>query len=121
MNMEGAPIPPQEAQEEKKEISFEHVLAELNKNGAEHPETLELVVAWTISREEAVDAGPQETRNQRSVLFNIDRAQLYVAIGDLDEAENCLYDAKDQAQQEGLEDFVVQIDEKLRLLNESSS
>ena len=68
-------------------IEKEKVLEMLKTNGFEHPETKELVIKWLEQRE-----AEAEKENTVSANFNlsIDRIDLYVATGNINEAFICL-------------------------------
>ena len=88
-------------------IMKEKVLEMLKENGFEHDETKRLVMEWTIQQEKAV------VTIKDSIIFNISRADLYIAIGDIDGAEECLRDALLQTEQEGEIELRMSILERL--------
>ena len=80
-------------------IEKETVLEMLRTNGFDHPETKELVLKQTEQREEEVEK--DENPNRASIVFTIERTELYLATGDKDGAFQNLEDALDQADHEG--------------------
>ena len=70
-------------------------------------ENKKLVLAWTEQEEKKVEA---EGSSEASVRFNMSRADLWVAIGDIDGALEALEDARQQAHQEYLDDLVSEIE-----------
>ncbi len=85
---------------------FRSVLEAVKLLGPNNFETRVLIVQWTLRREKAVEAYKvKEAMARESILFNTDRAELYVAAGDIDGAIDSLYDAIDQAANEGHEDL----------------
>jgi translation elongation factor EF-1beta len=109
MNME---IPPKNESSEK--IEKQKVLDMLRMNGFGHPETKELVVEWTKQKEAEVEQS--ENPNRESIIFNIERTDLYIAVGDKEGAIECLEDALTQADQENEVELQNQILEKLKSL-----
>jgi hypothetical protein len=82
----------------------------LKTRGIEDVEARELLVAWTEKQEQKVEsAGTREAQIQ----FEIDRAELYIESGFKDDGAQALEDALTIATQEGLEDLVKLIEEKL--------
>jgi hypothetical protein len=105
-------------QESSSEIRISEVLEALRTHGLAHEATRELVVRWTEQEERRIE---EEPRNKRlPVVFNIQRADLYLIIGDVEGAIECLKDALVQAQGEGFEDLYQQA-EMLLHTNERSN
>ena len=82
--MEKFPTP-----ENNEKIEKETVLEALRTKGPEDPETKEMVIKWTIQREAEVD---KENTNRASIIFNIERTDLYLAAGDVEGALEHLED-----------------------------
>lgn len=108
MNFDQPNIPTPENNQEK--IEKGKVLEMLRANGFEHPETREMVIKWTEQQEALVE---KENTSRAGILFNIDRADLYVAVGDTNGALECLEDARMQAHQENEEEIYNQIMKKM--------
>ena len=104
MNMNPEEIP--------NKIEKEVVLEMLKMNGFGHPETRELVTEWTKQKETEVEKN--ENPNRASILFNIERTDLYFVIGDTRGAVECLEDALLQAEKENEVELQEQILEKLK-------
>ncbi len=105
MNME---IPPNNIEK----IEKEKVLEMLRLNGFEDPKTKEMVIGWTKQREAEVEKS--ENPNHESIVFNIERTDLYLAARDKDGAIENLNDALQQAEQENEVELQNQILEKLK-------
>lgn len=73
------------------------VLELLRVNGYEHPETKEAVIRWTEQQEALVT---KENTSHARITFEIERADLYIAAGDIDGALDCLEDARVQVHYE---------------------
>jgi len=82
----------------------------LRANGLEHPETKNLMLKWTKQQEMLV---VKENVSRAIIIFNIERSDLYLAIGDKDEALDCLEDARLQAHQENETELYSQIMKKM--------
>lgn len=76
-------FPTQEGNKEK--IEKEKVLEMLRTRGLEDPETKEAMTKWTMQQEALAD---KENTNRASILFNIERTDLYLATGDTTGAPN---------------------------------
>lgn len=111
--MEGPP--------EEEKIKKEEVLEALRARGPEDPETQELVLRWTEQQEAAVE---REKTRRAQIVFELDRAELYVVAGDPAEALVTLLwakyrllknaDSKYMLSNEGAsEDLVVEIEKKI--------
>lgn len=85
------------SENKQERIEKEKVLEMLRANGFEHPETKDMVLAWTEQQETLVS---KENTASARISFEIERSDLYVAIGDMDGALECLEDARTQAHQE---------------------
>ena len=101
--MEG--LPNQERKIEKSEV-----IELLKTRGFEDPEVKEFVTQWTLQREALVN---QESTATASITLNMDRADLYVAIGDIEGALEALEDARLQAHQENETELYNQIMAKM--------
>jgi len=91
-------------------IEKEKVLEMLRANGLGHPETMEMVIAWTKQQEALVE---KEGTASARILFEIERSDLYLAVGDIEGALECLEDALTQAHQENEDEFYSQIIKKM--------
>lgn len=100
--MEG---PPKHEKVEKKRI-----LEMLRDRGPQDPETMEAVFQWTQQREALA---VQDGTSRGHILFEIERADLYIAAGDIDGALECLDDARFQAQQENEPELYGQIMQRM--------
>ena len=107
MNME---VPPKGENNQEK-IKKEKVLEMLRTNGLDHPETKKLVMKWTKQREVEVE---KENTSRATIVFNIERSDLYIAMWDKEGAIKCLKDVLTQAYQENEKGLQEQILEKLR-------
>ncbi|MEK7614736.1 MAG: hypothetical protein AAB428_03665, partial [Patescibacteria group bacterium] len=79
-------------------------------NGRISPETMRLVEAWTIQREVETERDPA---NASRAIFEGERAELYLAVGDRGEALECFRQALYIARQEKSEGVYKQIVEKV--------
>jgi len=104
--MENFPSP--ENSQEK--IEKEKVLEMLRANGFEHPETREMVIKWTEQQE---TLATKENTGRATIIFNIERSDLYLAVGDKEGALECLEDARTQAHQENETELYDQIMKKM--------
>ncbi|MDP3947360.1 MAG: hypothetical protein Q8Q41_01560 [bacterium] len=98
---------PENSQEK---IEKEKVLEMLRANGFEHLETRDLVIKWTEQQEALV---AKENTGRAAIVFNIERSDLYLAVGDKDGAIKCLEDARAQAHQENEGELYDQIMKKM--------
>jgi len=87
----------------------------LRENGFEHPETRDLVIKWTEQQEALVT---KENTSRASIVFNIERADLYLAVGDKEGALECLEDARMQSYQENESELYKQIMKKMDEIEE---
>lgn len=97
--MEGLP-------NQERKIKKSEVIELLKTRGLEDQEVKELVTQWTIQREALAT---EEGTAIASIIFNMDRADLYVAIGDIEGALEALEDARLQAHQENEMELYNQI------------
>ena len=104
-------FPKIESQEGK--IKKEKVLKMLKEKGFDAPETKELVLVWTIEQEALIE---KENTAKASILFNVERTDLYLAIGDIDGALECLEDARAQAFYENETELYGEIVKKMNEL-----
>ncbi len=95
---------------EGREINKDEVLIALQKEKVPSQETRDLVLKWTLQEEAKVN---KENTSRATIIFNINRADLYVAVGDIDGALECLEGARLQAHQEGEKDLYNQIMKKM--------
>lgn len=86
------------------------VLELLRVNGYEHPETKEAVIRWTEQQEALVT---KENTCRARIAFEIERSDLYIAIGDTEGALECLEDARVQAHHENEPELYSQIMKKM--------
>lgn len=91
-------------------IEKQRVLEALRAKGLEDPETKALVIKWTEEQEEIV---ARENTPRATIVFNIERADLYLAAGDVEGELECLEDALYQAEQEGETELALQIAKKI--------
>ena len=82
----------------------------LAEKGLSDPETQEMLTRWTEEQEKYVESQP---RPDAEIKFNIDRADLYIALNDVTGALECLEDARVQASQESRDDLYNQICDKM--------
>jgi hypothetical protein len=101
-------IPKQEGGENK--IEKATVLDLLRAKGFEDGEAKEAVMRWTEQREAEVNA---INTSRAAIEFNIERAELYIAVGDKEGALDCLHDARMQAHQENEGALYADILEKM--------
>ena len=99
----------------KEKIEKEKVLEMLKTKGVEDPETKALVLEWTKEREVEV---AKENTSRASIVFNIERSDLYVAANDIEGAIGCLESALTQAEHENEEELLKEILEKIEKLEE---
>ena len=104
---------PPTGENNQEKIEKEKVLEMLRTNGLEHFETNELVTKWTLQKEAEVK---KENTSRAAILLNIDRTDLYIAIGDNEGAIKNLEDALEQADQENEKELQDQIIEKIKAL-----
>jgi FimV-like protein len=109
MNMEMPPM----GENNQEKIEKGKVLEMLRTNGLDHIETKELVMEWTEQKEAEVE---KENTSRATIVFNIERSDLYIAMGDKEGATECLEDALAQADQENEKELQDQIIEKLKSL-----
>lgn len=98
------------SENKQERIEKEKVLEMLRVNGFEHPETKSMVIAWTEQQEALVS---KEKTARVRICFEIERSDLYVAIDDMDDALECLEDARMLASQEGEMELYRQIMNKM--------
>ena len=86
-------------------------LAEVLKTkGIEDKEVLEMLIAWTERKEQEVERiGTREAQ----LNFEMERAELYLKAGLIEEAIQALDDAYSIASKEGLSEYVKKIEEKI--------
>lgn len=70
---------------------------------------------WHSRRQQETDM-PSGTIEQR-VVFQVELARIYIAVGKNDSASDTLSDAWDEANQEGLTDLVREITELMNYIN----
>ena len=104
---------PSKGENDQEKIKKEKVLEMLRTNGPDHPETRELVMRWTVQREIEVR---KENTSRATIIFNIERSDLYIAGGDKNGAIECLEDALTQAVHENEKGLEKQIMKKLKSL-----
>lgn len=102
------PLVPDGGKEQK--VEKEKILEMLRANGFEHPETKALVMRWTEEQEAAVTA---DNTSRAAIAFDIERADLYVAIGDIDGALELLDSAREAANCENDESLYDKIMKKM--------
>lgn len=105
-------VKPENSQEK---IEKGKVLEMLRVNGFEHPETRDMVMRWTEQQEASVE---NENTSRAGIVFNIERADLYLAVGDIDGALENLEDARTQALQENDAELYEQIMKKMGEIDE---
>ena len=91
---------------EERIIEQAEIIELLRARGVDDPEVKELVIKWTAQQEVLVTA---EGTAKAQITFEINRAELYVACGDIGGALQCLEDARLQAHQEGETELYAQI------------
>ncbi len=94
----------------KEKIEKAKVMELLRAKGLEDPEANAAVMQWTAQREEEV---MQENTSRAAIVFNVERADLYIAAGDTEGALDCLWDARTQALQENDAEMAALINAKL--------
>ncbi len=90
----------------KLEIKKTDVIESIKSNGVSSPETLAMIIAWTLQEEVRVS---RENTSRAATVFNIERADLYMAAGDTEGALECLEDARVQAHNENETELYQQI------------
>lgn len=90
----------------KLEIKKTDVIESIKSKGVSNPETISMITAWTLQEEARV---ARENTSRATIVFNIERADLYVAAGDIQGALECLEDARLQAHNENETDLYQQI------------
>src|ERR1035437_8525305 len=100
----------EELPNQERKIEKSEVIELLRTRGFEDPEVKESVTQWTIQREALVT---QEGTATASIIFNMDRADLYLAIEDTEGALETLEDARLQAHQENEMELYNQIMAKM--------
>lgn len=91
-------------------IEKDKVLEMLRLNGIEHSETMAMVVSWTKQQEALV---VQEGTVEARIIFELERSDLYLAIGDTKGYLDCLEDARTQAYYENETELYDQITKKM--------
>jgi hypothetical protein len=91
-------------------IETEELLSTIRANGLKDPETMRMVQEWTAWQQELVD---RVNTSQATMMFNILRADVYLAAGDVGGAWECLEEARFQAQQEGEDTLYKMIMQKM--------
>ncbi len=91
-------------------IDKQKVVESLKAKGFEDPETMELVVKWTEQREHEVE---QSGFFDERVLFELERSELYLAVGDTEGARECITDILTMALNEGKDDWVEKLEKVL--------
>lgn len=112
--MENFPKP--ENSQEK--IEKGKVLEMLRAHGFEHTETRAMVIKWT-EQQEALQTN--ENARKARISLEIERADLYVAVGDIEEAFKCLNQACRQANEEDDEELYSQAIKKMDEIDEAAS
>lgn len=107
--MEGPPKIEQKIGQESAEITKAQVWEALRTKGLEAPGVRELVEQWTIQQEQLVAKGT----SRDAIILNINRADLYIAVGDKTGALECLEDARRQAFQENESELIETIEDKM--------
>lgn len=101
---------------QEKKIEKAEIVEMLKTKGLDDPEVKELVIKWTMEQETlATQVGTVEA----SITFNIDRSDLYLAVGDIDGALEALEDARLQAHSEGQMELYNQIMTKMDEIEKS--
>lgn len=90
-------------------IDKEQVIARIKETGLDNPDTIDLVRRWKIQQEDLI----KDDFCEASIVLNIDMADLYEAGGNIDEALNCLEDARYQAGQVDHKEFYDQITKRM--------
>ncbi len=117
--MEDFNPPPSDPEEDKKvEIylppekieTIEELATAVMIPGMTEQVRLALMKEWTIAQEKKVKT------SRDTIVLNVDRATLYVLVGDIDEALNCLDEALYQAEQEKEEQLASEIFAKIQEL-----
>jgi len=83
-----------------------------------HPDAKDLVINWHMQREGEVEKSENTLR--AGIIFEIDRADLYMAIENTEGAIQCLEDALTQVNEGNQSDLFDEIDEKLIKLSSTS-
>lgn len=94
------------SKENQEKIGKQRVLEMLQTSGFEHPETRDLVIKWTEQQEALV---AKENTSRAAIIFEIERSDLYLAVGDKDGALECLGHARLLANQENEPELYDQI------------
>jgi hypothetical protein len=104
-NMEDFPSPEQNEKQALIDV--------LKTKGLEDPESKELMIAWCEKKEAEVTA---EGSREAQINFEIERAELYQESGNAEYAMSAFEDALMIAVNEGMEELVQKIEEKITLL-----
>ena len=96
-------------------IEKAEVLEMLRLNGFEHPETRSAVIKWTEQQEVLVT---NENTAKARIYFEIERADLYIAVKDIEGALDCLEDVRIQAHQENEVELYNEIMKKMDEVSE---
>ncbi len=95
---------------ENREIETSEVLDRLRVTGPEDPETMRIVIAWTLQQEELVR---RVNTSKATTMFNILRSDVYLAAGDKAGALECLEEARMEAYQQDEETLYNMIIQKM--------
>ncbi|MDR3519880.1 MAG: hypothetical protein P4L63_03280 [Candidatus Pacebacteria bacterium] len=89
----------------ERKIKKSEVVELLKARGIDNLEVKKFFMDWTLQRERETDKGTPRDR----IIFNVERAEVYLAIGDNEEFLNALDDALRQALQHNEADLYNQI------------
>ncbi|MEK7187330.1 MAG: hypothetical protein AAB691_00600 [Patescibacteria group bacterium] len=99
----------------ERKVEKGEVIAAIRERGLGDPQVRELVSEWTLQQEERIHGAGLKGENvvQARIIFDIDRADLYVAAGDREGALAALEDARLQAHQENEMELYAEIMQKM--------
>ena len=96
----------------ERKIEKSTVIELLRKRGIDDGEAKKLFMSWTLQREQETDKSTSRDR----IIFNMERAEMYLAIGNNEDALDALDDARRQALQHNETDLYNKIMEMMRSL-----
>ena len=104
----------EEIPNQERKIKTAEVVKILQSKGLDNPEAKKLFMDWTMQREMETEKGTPKDR----IIFNMERADIYLAVGDKEGALNALEDALMQAVGESEKDLYNIILKKMAELSE---
>ena len=95
------------------ELGKNEIMENLRAKGVDDPEARDALKRWLDIQEKRAEEDPT---NRRGILLEIARSDFYVAIGEIDDACDCLDAASVQAQGEGHFDLQDIAEERITLV-----